>query len=82
MVNLIIWGIYGLFCGSVAKSIVPGDENFGFWKTVALGVAGSYVGGAINHLLGFAPFAPTGVVMGIAGSIISLMVYNKLSKKD
>jgi len=82
MLSLLIWGVYGLFVGSVAKSIVPGDENFGFWKTVALGVAGSYVGGAVNYLLGLTPLGPTGVVMGVAGSILALIVFNKLSEKN
>ena len=40
MFNILIWGVYGIFVGSIAKSIVPGEENFGFVKTVALGVAG------------------------------------------
>lgn len=80
MLNILIWCVYGLFVGSVAKSIVPGDENFGFWKTIALGVAGSYAGGIISYMLGMAPFAPTGVVMGVAGAIISLIAYNKLQK--
>lgn len=80
MFNILIWCVYGLFVGSVAKSIVPGEENFGFWKTIALGVAGSYAGGIINYLLGMAPFTPTGVVMGVVGAIIALISYNKLNK--
>ena len=52
MFNLLVWSVYGLFVGSIAKSIVPGEENFGFVKTVALGVAGSYLGGAILYMLG------------------------------
>lgn len=81
MFNILIWCVYGLFVGSVAKSIVPGDENFGFWKTIALGVAGSYAGGIINYLLGMTAFTPTGVVMGVVGAVLSLIVYNKLQTK-
>jgi uncharacterized membrane protein YeaQ/YmgE (transglycosylase-associated protein family) len=80
MFSILIWCVYGLFVGSVAKSIVPGEENFGFWKTIALGVAGSYAGGIINYLLGMTPFTPTGVVMGVVGAVIALILYNKLSK--
>lgn len=81
MINLLVWCVYGIFVGSIAKSLVPGEENFGFVKTVALGVVGSYVGGAVLYLLGeYVALSPAGVFMGIAGSVISLVVYNKLNK--
>jgi uncharacterized membrane protein YeaQ/YmgE (transglycosylase-associated protein family) len=76
-----VWCVYGLFVGSIAKSIVPGEENFGFWKTIALGVAGSYCGGIITYLLGMTPLQPTGLVMGVAGAIASLVFYKKLLEK-
>lgn len=82
MFDIIVWCVYGLFVGSIAKSIVPGDENFGFVKTVALGVVGSYAGGAVLYLLGtYSSVSPAGIVMGIAGSVLSLVVYNKLISK-
>jgi len=82
MFNILVWCVYGLFVGSIAKSIVPGEENFGFVKTVALGVAGSYMGGAVLYLLGsYDAVSPAGVIMGVAGSVISLVLYNKLNTK-
>jgi uncharacterized membrane protein YeaQ/YmgE (transglycosylase-associated protein family) len=82
MFNILVWCVYGLFVGSIAKSIVPGEENFGFVKTVALGVAGSYMGGAILYLLGsYDAVSPAGVVMGVAGAVLSLVLYNKLTTK-
>lgn len=81
MFNLLVWAVYGLFVGSIAKSLVPGEENFGFVKTVALGVAGSYMGGAILYLLGsYSSLSPAGIFMGVAGSVVSLVLYNKLTK--
>ena len=81
MFSLLIWAVYGLFVGSIAKSIVPGEENFGFVKTVALGIAGSYMGGAILYLLGtYSSVSPAGIFMGIAGATVSLVLYNKLTK--
>jgi uncharacterized membrane protein YeaQ/YmgE (transglycosylase-associated protein family) len=81
MFNLLIWAVYGLFVGSIAKSLVPGEENFGFIKTVALGVAGSYMGGAILYLIGsYNSLSPAGLFMGVAGSVLALVLYNKLNK--
>lgn len=82
MFNLVVWCVYGLFVGSIAKTLVPGEENFGFVKTVALGVAGSYMGGAVLYLLGtYDAVSPAGIVMGVAGAVVSLVLYNKLTTK-
>ena len=82
MFSLLVWCVYGLFVGSIAKALVPGEENFGFVKTIALGVAGSYMGGAILYLLGqYNALSPAGIFMGTAGGVVSLILYNKLTEK-
>lgn len=79
MFTILVWCVYGMFVGSIAKSIVPGEENFSFLKTVALGVAGSYIGGTILYLIGsYKDLEPSGLFMGTAGSVLALIVYNKL----
>jgi uncharacterized membrane protein YeaQ/YmgE (transglycosylase-associated protein family) len=79
MFNILVWGVYGLFVGSIAKSLVPGEENFGFIKTVALGVAGSYMGGALLYMIGeYSTVSPAGIFAGVIGAVISLVLYNKL----
>ena len=81
MFNVLIWCVYGIFVGSIAKSIIPGEENFGFIKTVALGIAGSYIGGAILYLLGeYESVSPAGLFMGVLGGCLALVIYNKLTK--
>ena len=81
MFNILVWCVYGIFVGSIAKSLVPGEENFGFVKTVALGVAGSYAGGIITYLLGMKPLQPSGLMMGVVGATASLVFYKKLLEK-
>jgi uncharacterized membrane protein YeaQ/YmgE (transglycosylase-associated protein family) len=81
MFSLLVWCVYGIFVGSIAKTIVPGDENFGFVKTIVLGVAGSYAGGIITYLLGMTPLQPAGLFMGVAGAVASLVFYKKLLEK-
>jgi uncharacterized membrane protein YeaQ/YmgE (transglycosylase-associated protein family) len=82
MFNLIIWVVYGLLVGSLSKAIVPINLRLGFFQTIALGVIGSYAGGAILYLLGtYNSLSPAGVFMGVAGGVISLIVYNKLINK-
>ena len=80
MFSLLVWCVYGLFVGSLVKSIVPGDENLGFIKTICLGVAGSYTGGAMLYLIGqYDALSPAGIMMGVVGGVVALMVYNKLT---
>lgn len=82
MFSLLIWCVYGIFVGAIAKAIVPGEENFGFLKTIALGICGSYVGGAAYYMLGqTSVVAPSGIFLGVAGSVLSLVLYNKLTKE-
>jgi uncharacterized membrane protein YeaQ/YmgE (transglycosylase-associated protein family) len=79
MMSLLVWCVYGIFVGSIAKSIVPGEEKFGFFQTVALGVVGSYMGGSILYLLGqYNALSPSGVIMGIIGASLSLILFNKI----
>jgi len=79
MFSIIVWCAYGIFVGSIAKTIIPGDENFGFIKTVALGVAGSYMGGAVLYLMGsYNSLEPSGIFMGIAGAALTIVLYNKI----
>lgn len=81
MFNILVWCVYGIFVGSIAKSIIPGEENFGFIKTIVLGVCGSYMGGAIMYLLGqYNAISPAGLFMGVLGSCLTLVLYNKLSQ--
>jgi len=80
MISLVVWLVYGLLVGSISKAIVPGEENFGFLKTVALGVAGSYMGGAILYMVGqYDSLSPAGLFMGVVGGVTALVLYNKLS---
>lgn len=81
MFNILVWCVYGIFVGAIAKSLVPGEENFGLIKTIALGITGSYFGGAALYLLGeYDSVCPAGIIMGVAGSVLALVLYNKLSK--
>jgi uncharacterized membrane protein YeaQ/YmgE (transglycosylase-associated protein family) len=82
MFSILVWIIYGVIVGSIAKSIVPGQENFGFIKTVAAGIAGSYMGGAVLYLIGkSSELEPAGIVVGIGGAILAIILYKKLSQQ-
>jgi len=78
MLWILSWVIYGLIVGLLAKAIHSGDDPVGFLPTVGIGIAGSYVGGFINFLLGSgSAFSPSGIVMGIVGGVVFCWIYRK-----
>lgn len=83
MFSILVWLVYGVIVGSIAKSLVPGDENMNFIKTVAVGVAGSYLGGAFMYLIGrSSQIEPAGIVVGIGGGALAIVLYQKLLNKN
>ena len=69
--------IYGFITGTSAKLLHPGEDPVGFLPTIGIGVAGSYIGGFINWLLGANgnPFSTSGIIMGIIGGVIFCWIY-------
>ena len=45
------WILFGLIAGFIARAIVPGKDDIGIWRTILLGIVGSFVGGLIFALL-------------------------------
>jgi uncharacterized membrane protein YeaQ/YmgE (transglycosylase-associated protein family) len=43
--GIVSWIIWGLFVGAIARLLLPGRQAIGFLWTIALGIAGSIVGG-------------------------------------
>ena len=50
MFDLLGWLFFGLIVGGLARFVVPGPDPMGCLATIALGVAGSLVGGSIGWL--------------------------------
>ena len=84
MFTILIWIVFGLIVGLIAKAIHPGDEPTGCLPTIGIGVAGSFVGGGINWALGLGntPFAPSGFLMSIVGGIICCAAWRWYALKN
>jgi uncharacterized membrane protein YeaQ/YmgE (transglycosylase-associated protein family) len=77
MFQLFMWLTYGLVTGIISKSLHPGEDPVGLLPTIGIGIAGSFVGGFLNWILGnsLSPIGPSGLLMGIVGSVIFLAAY-------
>jgi uncharacterized membrane protein YeaQ/YmgE (transglycosylase-associated protein family) len=61
--------------------LVPGKDDIGILRTVALGVVGSVLGGLVFGLLtvGIRGFQPTGWIGSVIGAVIALLIYNRVT---
>ncbi len=78
------WVIGGFFVGVVAKFLVRGNPNLGCIGTIALGIAGSLIGGTIVNLAtgnGF-DVAGAGFIGSVLGAIGLLLLVRNRSEGD
>ena len=76
--SIIGWLILGLVAGALARLLVPGRDPMGWLGTLALGLAGSLVGGFLADLI-FDDEA-IGLFGSVVGAVLVLLVYNALAR--
>jgi uncharacterized membrane protein YeaQ/YmgE (transglycosylase-associated protein family) len=83
-VHIIGWIVFGLIAGAIARLLMPGRQAMGLIMTTMLGIAGSFVGGAIGNAFGHAPITqptPSGWLGSILGAFLILLVLGMLSSR-
>jgi uncharacterized membrane protein YeaQ/YmgE (transglycosylase-associated protein family) len=55
--SIVLWILFGLVVGVIAKLLTPGRDPGGFLVTTLLGVAGALLGGFLGRLIGLYPRA-------------------------
>lgn len=74
--EVIVWLIFGLVVGFVAKLLMPGRDPGGFIVTLLLGILGAMLGGWIGRSIGFYGEQETaGFIMSVIGAIVLLAGY-------
>jgi uncharacterized membrane protein YeaQ/YmgE (transglycosylase-associated protein family) len=74
--DILLWIVFGLVVGIVAKLIMPGRDPGGIIITVVLGIVGALLGGWIGRVLGFYREGDAaGFLMAVVGAIIVLALY-------
>ena len=71
--------LLGLIAGAIAKFILPGRQNGGWFATLILGIVGAMLGGWLGSVLFNAPleefFSIQTWLVAIGGSLIVLLIY-------
>jgi uncharacterized membrane protein YeaQ/YmgE (transglycosylase-associated protein family) len=80
VMDIIGWVLFGLIVGAVARFLLPGKQEMGWIATIALGVAGSFVGGAISWLIfgGSDNVQAAGWIMSIVGAFLLVLIYSRV----
>jgi uncharacterized membrane protein YeaQ/YmgE (transglycosylase-associated protein family) len=80
VIGLLLVAVIGLVIGVVAKLLMPGPDPGGWFVTLLLGIAGSWIGGFLISLTGLAGTGPS-LVAAVVGAMLLLGVYRLLKKK-
>jgi uncharacterized membrane protein YeaQ/YmgE (transglycosylase-associated protein family) len=74
--DILLWIVFGLVVGIVAKMIMPGRDPGGIIVTIVLGIVGALLGGWVGRALGMYREGETaGFIMAVIGAIIVLGLY-------
>ena len=80
--SIVLWIVFGLVVGIIAKLLMPGRDPGGFIVTTLLGIAGALVGGFIGRAMGFyGQGESAGWLMSILGAIVLLALYRMLVRR-
>lgn len=83
---MIAWILLGIMAGAIAKFIIPGKDPGGWFITMLIGIAGSFVGGFLGNFLSFLPDTNPGdwlpnigsVFTATVGAVVLLLIYRKV----
>lgn len=81
--GILLWIVFGLIAGALAKFLMPGKDPGGFIITTILGIVGAVVGGFIGTQLGFgdvAAFDLRSMALAVGGALLVLVVYRMIQK--
>jgi uncharacterized membrane protein YeaQ/YmgE (transglycosylase-associated protein family) len=81
--GILLWVLFGLIAGAIARWLMPGKAPGGIIVTIALGILGAVVGGFIGSRLGFGDvteFNITSLLLAVGGGVLVLFIYGLLTR--
>ncbi|PYM16921.1 MAG: GlsB/YeaQ/YmgE family stress response membrane protein [Candidatus Rokuibacteriota bacterium] len=74
--DVLLWIVFGLVVGIVAKLLMPGRDPGGIVITIILGIVGAMLGGWIGRVMGlYREGEAAGFLMAVVGAIVILALY-------
>ncbi len=86
MGTIIAYFVVGLVGGAIAKAIMPGRQEGGWFKTALLGIAGAllggFLGGWILDVRYEEIFSFKGLIFSVLGALLILVIYGWWTKRS
>jgi len=79
LIGLLIAALVGLIIGAIAKLLMPGPDPGGWFVTVLLGIAGSWVGRFVFGAIGMTTLGGS-LVGAVLGAMLILLIYRMLTR--
>ena len=80
--QIVVWVVFGLVAGLLARWLVPGKASGGIVITILLGIGGALVGGYLGSLLGIQSSGfIVSLALAVGGAVLLLFIYSFLVKK-
>jgi uncharacterized membrane protein YeaQ/YmgE (transglycosylase-associated protein family) len=76
--GIVLWAVFGLIAGAIAKFLMPGKQPGGIILTILLGIVGAVVGGFIGTQLGWGgvnEFNLQSMLLAVGGGVLVLFLY-------
>jgi len=80
--GIILFIVFGLVVGLLARALLPGRQSMGLLATTGLGIAGSFIGGFLVSLVThdrITDLHTAGMIGSIVGAILLLLVASRFS---
>ena len=82
--NILLWALFGLIAGAIARFLMPGRASGGIILTMVLGIVGAVVGGFLGAQLGFGDisgFDLRSMLLAVGGGVLVLFLYGLANKR-
>ena len=82
--GILLWAVFGLIAGAIAKFLMPGKAPGGIILTIILGIVGAIVGGFIGTQLGFGDisgFDVRSMLLAVGGGVLVLFIYGLVARR-
>jgi uncharacterized membrane protein YeaQ/YmgE (transglycosylase-associated protein family) len=81
--GILLWALFGLIAGAIAKFLMPGKQPGGILLTIVLGIIGAIVGGFIGAQVGWGDvtgFDIRSMLLAVGGGVLVLFIYGLLAR--
>ena len=82
--GILLWAVFGLIAGAIAKFLMPGRAPGGIILTIILGIVGAIIGGFVGTQLGFGDisgFNLRSMLLAVGGGVLVLFIYGLLTRR-